>query len=143
MSAPEKEPETGTRDKPRQAPVPRISTREIRIKESCCCCLPRFILDRGPQSHSPLASLAFPAAGNVLHIALLLLLLLLWPRSSLGYAPHTVLLLLLPSDTSDKVPPAQAVSVLTAGAGPGCGSSLPLPSCPRYYPRVRVFVPAH
>ena len=38
MSAPEKQPETGTRDKPRQAPVPRISTRErnrIRIESWC------------------------------------------------------------------------------------------------------------
>ena len=151
MSAPvsrEKEPETGTRDKPRQAPVPRISTREIRLEESWCC----FSLSGSENHCRPGSGGPFPVGlarifsgwQRTSHVVVVVAVVVSSPGLALppgpGYARWQVTRF-----------PRPGRSLLTAGAGPGRAHQPgqlplpPLPSCSRTDPRVpvRVFVPAH
>ena len=136
MSAPvsrEKEPETGTRDKPRQAPVPRISTREIRLEESWCC----FSLSGSENHCRPGSGGPFPVGlarifsgwQRTSHLVVVVAVVVSSPGLALppgpGYARWQVTRF-----------PRPGRSLLTPGAGPGraartsLGSSLSL-RCPR------------
>ena len=129
MSAPEKEPETGTRDSHAKLQFREYQQeRSESRKAAAAACRDSFWtgvrspIPRWPRSHFQRLATYFTSRCCCCCCCCCGLAPLLAGLRS----PHRVVVVVA-SDTSDKVPPA-----------PVRAGQLPLPSCSRHYPRVRV-----